>query len=62
MTSSGVLLESCSEGRECGGLDEDGLECRFEGWVVVSYDREDRSVWWVCPACETEHEERWPDE
>ena len=62
MSSSGVDLVSRSEARECWWLDDDDRECLWVGWADVSYDREDRSVWWVCPACETEHEERWPDE
>lgn len=60
--SSGVWEVSRDEGRECEAQDEDGIPCRWEGDVEVSYDREDYSVWWRCPACETEHIEAWPGE
>ena len=44
---------------ECVHVDEDGVECVFDGWVTAQVT--DKVTTWTCPRCDTEHEDSTRD-
>ena len=44
---------------ECLDVDDDGVECVFDGWVTAMVTNE--LTTWTCPECDAEHEDNTRD-
>ena len=44
---------------ECTEVDDDGVECVFDGWVTAQVTNQ--TTTWTCPSCDHEHEDLTAD-